>query len=81
MTVDKQTTEPGVEREADQPAPARRNIAAVLGLDRFSGLYVWAALILIFSLWVPNLFDTGSNARIIAGSQAITARPPILWTA
>ncbi|MBV9208804.1 MAG: ABC transporter permease [Actinobacteria bacterium] len=74
MTVGKQTTEPGVEREAGgAPAPARRKLITVLGLDRFSGLYVWAALILIFSLWVPNLFDTTGNARIIAGSQAITA--------
>ncbi len=75
MTVDKQaTTERGAEREAESaPPPARRKIAFVLGLDRFSGLYVWAALILIFSLWVPDLFDTASNARIIAGSQAITA--------
>ena len=75
MTVDKQTTtEPGVEREAgSHAAPSRRKLASVLGLDRFSGLYVWAALILIFSLWVPSLFDTATNVRIIAGSQAITA--------
>jgi ribose transport system permease protein len=75
MTVDKQTTtEPDVEREAgSHAAPSRRKLASVLGLDRFSGLYVWAALILIFSLWVPSLFDTATNVRIIAGSQAITA--------
>ena len=75
MTLDKQTsTEPGVERKAGGPsAPAQRRIAVILGLDRFSGLYVWAVLILIFSLWVPNLFLTTTNARIIAGSQAITA--------
>src|SRR5271169_1603987 len=74
MTVDKQTsTEPDVEVKAGGPASRRRNIAATVGLDRFSGIYVWAALILIFSLWVPSLFDTATNARIIAGSQAITA--------
>jgi ribose transport system permease protein len=75
MTVDKQTTtEPGVEpEEGGAPAPVRRKLVVGLGLDRFSGLYVWAALILIFSLWVPSLFDTATNARIIAGSQAITA--------
>ena len=75
MTLDKQTsTEPGVEHKAGGPsAPARRKIAVILGLDRFSGLYVWAVLILIFSLWVPNLFLTATNGRIIAGSQAITA--------
>jgi ribose transport system permease protein len=75
MTVNRQTPiEPDVERKAGGPsAPTRRKIAVILGLDRFSGLYVWAALILIFSLWVPNLFLTATNARIIAGSQAITA--------
>ena len=75
MTVNKQTpAEADVERKAEAPsAPTRRKIVVALGLDRFSGLYVWAVLILIFSLWVPNLFDTANNARIIAGSQAITA--------
>jgi ribose transport system permease protein len=77
MTVNKQTpVEPDVERKAgSQPTRprARRGLAVTLGLDRFSGLYVWAVLILIFSLWVPSLFDTATNFRIIAGSQAITA--------
>jgi len=74
MTVNKQTTEPSVEsKAAGHRAPAGRRIAVVLGLDRFSGLWVWAILILIFSLWVPSLFDTVTNFRIIAGSQAITA--------
>lgn len=75
MTVDKQaSTEPNVEPDAGpSAAAARRRIVVTLGLDRFSGLYVWAALILIFSLWVPSLFDTATNARIIAGSQAVTA--------
>jgi len=75
MTVDKQTTsEPDIERPAGgQPGQRRRRLSVILGFDRFSGLYVWAALILIFSLWVPSLFDTGNNVRIIAGSQAITA--------
>jgi ribose transport system permease protein len=43
------------------------------GLDRFSGLYVWAVLILIFGFWVPELFLTSSNFRIIASSQAVVA--------
>lgn len=44
-----------------------------LGLDRFSGLYVWALLIAVFGLWMPSLFLTADNARIIAGDEAITA--------
>ena len=43
------------------------------GLDRFSGLYVWAILIIVFSLWVPKLFPTADNFRIIASSQAVSA--------
>lgn len=44
-----------------------------LGLDRFSGLYVWALLILVFGLWIPDLFLTSQNFRIIASSQAVGA--------
>ena len=44
-----------------------------LGLDRFSGLYVWAALIVIFAFWIPHLFLTTDNFKIILGDQAITA--------
>jgi ribose transport system permease protein len=44
-----------------------------LGLDRFSGLYVWAGLIVIFGIWMPDLFLTRDNARIVAGDEAITA--------
>ncbi len=75
MTVDKQaTTDPNVEPEAGHSTAAvRRRLIVTVGLDRFSGLYVWAALILIFALWVPSLFLTATNFRIIAGSQAVTA--------
>jgi ribose transport system permease protein len=44
-----------------------------LGLDRFSGLYVWVALVAVFGLWMPDLFLTADNARVVAGDQAITA--------
>lgn len=64
------------------PAPGQVNSSATksstprrltLGLDRFSGLYVWAALVLIFGLLTPETFLTWSNLRIVAGDQAITA--------
>lgn len=44
-----------------------------LGLDRFSGLYVWVAIIVLFAIWIPDTFMTEGNFRIIAGDQAITA--------
>ncbi len=72
MTVNEQTAEAGAGAQPDgAAAPAKRKIN--WGMDRFSGLYVWAGLILIFALWVPDLFLTASNARIVAGSEAITA--------
>jgi ribose transport system permease protein len=53
-------------------SPARRRLPG-LGLDRFSGLYVWGALVVAFGIWMPDLFLTADNARIVAGDQAITA--------
>jgi len=73
MTVNEQTSQavaPDLGPESSK-APAKRRIN--FGLDRFSGLYVWVALIIIFGLWVPDLFLTGQNARILFGSEAITA--------
>src|ERR1700723_2445543 len=74
MTVNEhRPLEPEVKPKPGQPARTKRSLAATLGLDRFSGLYVWAALSLIFALGVPSLFLPATNFRIIAGSQAITA--------
>jgi ribose transport system permease protein len=41
-------------------------------LLRFSGLLVWAGIILVFGLWLPHTFLTVQTARIIAGQQAVT---------
>lgn len=43
------------------------------GLDRFSGLYLWATFIIIFGIWNPDLFLTGNTAHSVASSQAIGA--------
>ena len=60
--------------QAEKPPGDRKSSRSFgLGLDRFSGLYVWGALIVLFGVWVPDLFLTTLNFRIIAGSQAITA--------
>ena len=55
-----------------QASPASRR-RLDLGLDRFSGLYVLAAVILLFGLWIPGQFLTTLNLRTILGNQAITA--------
>jgi ribose transport system permease protein len=43
------------------------------GLDRFSGLYLAAAFIVIFGIWTPDTFLTGSTLHSVASGQAVTA--------
>lgn len=44
-----------------------------LGLDRFSGVYIWAIFIVTFSVWVPDLFLTSTTVHSVASQQAIAA--------
>jgi ribose transport system permease protein len=43
------------------------------GMDRYSGLYLFALIVVIFSLWIPNLFLNMVTARSVASAQAIVA--------
>ncbi len=42
------------------------------GLDRFSGLYLLAVFIIVFSVWTPHLFPTMSTVDSVASSQAVS---------
>jgi len=44
-----------------------------LGLDRFSGFYLWALAIIVFGVWKPHLFLTQATLHSVASSQAIGA--------
>lgn len=39
---------------------------------RFSGLYIWIGIIVVFSLWIPGTFLTPQTAVSIAGDEAVT---------
>jgi len=73
MTVGQQSS---AVLQADAAGPsggkvrARRRIN--LGLDRYSGLYAWALIIIIFSIWIPDTFLTTTTVKTIANNQAIT---------
>lgn len=41
------------------------------GLDRFSGLYLWALFIAIFSIWEPHIFPTMATVHAVASEQSI----------
>ncbi|MGR6520281.1 ABC transporter permease (plasmid) [Rhodococcus erythropolis] len=55
--------------ESWKALPAR--LTEFLRVDRYSGLYLAAILIVFFSLLLPETFATTSNLRVIAGSAAI----------
>jgi ribose transport system permease protein len=44
-----------------------------LGLDRFSGFYLWAGFIAVFGIWKPGLFFTEATAHSVAAGQAVSA--------
>ena len=48
-------------------------LGRTFGLDKYSGLYIGAAFILIFGLWQPDLFLTTATLHSVASSQAIVA--------
>ena len=54
----------------DAPPKRRRKIST--GFDRFSGVYLGVAFILIFGIWVPSEFLTTSTLHSVAAQQAVT---------
>jgi ribose transport system permease protein len=48
-----------------------RGRALVPGLDRFSGLYIWALFIIVFGVWTPHLFLSLATVHEIASQQSI----------
>lgn len=42
------------------------------GFDKYSGLYVWALLVIIFAIWIPDLFLNLDNFKTILSFQAIS---------
>ena len=44
-----------------------------LQFDRFSGLYLWALFIIVFSVWEPRTFPTSGTLHSVASQQAIEA--------
>jgi ribose transport system permease protein len=43
------------------------------GLQTCSGLYLWAAFIVLFGVWRPNLFLTSATLHSVAASRSISA--------
>ena len=44
-----------------------------LGFDRFSGFYLWALIIIIFTLWQPQYFPTLSTVHSVTADRSTAA--------
>ena len=60
-----------------EPAPRGRppfskRLTAALAFDKIGAVYVWIAIIIVFSIWVPETFPTIDTAKQILNSNAIT---------
>ncbi len=43
-----------------------------LGLDRFSGLYLFVLFMVVFGIWAPHTFLTASTLHSVASTQAVS---------
>lgn len=43
------------------------------GLDRFSGLYLWALFVVVFGAWRPQIFLSMNTVHSVASEQAVVA--------
>jgi len=62
---------------ADPKPPAKatpvRAIRAVLGFGSIGAIYVWIAIIVLFSIWIPGLFLTTNTVTQILDEYSISA--------
>jgi ribose transport system permease protein len=57
--------------EANSLAGSSSRTLFGLHLGRFSGLYVWAAFVLVYAVWMPHTFLTVTTLQSVAASEAI----------
>lgn len=59
------------------PAPARtpraKRALRALSFDTIGAVYVWIAIVIVFSIWVPSTFPTMATVKEILNTNAITA--------
>lgn len=63
---------PAATADSTSPADAPQGRRIKLGVERYSGIYTFALIILIFGLWVPDLFLQVNNLKTILAESAIT---------
>jgi ribose transport system permease protein len=51
---------------------ARSQVVSMLAFDKIGAVYVWLAIIVVFSIWVPDTFPNLTTAKQILNANAIT---------
>jgi ribose transport system permease protein len=65
---------PAVEPSPAAPTPIKRTAwLGAFSFRRASALYVFAAIFLLFALWIPNTFLTSTNWKTLIDDSAITS--------
>jgi ribose transport system permease protein len=68
---------PSPQAEPRSAPRARPSLAARflkgLAFDKIGAVYVWLALVAVFSIWIPSTFDTSATVKQILNANAITA--------
>jgi len=63
----------GLAVESNPSAGSVRRRSIDLGFNRFSGLYVFAVIIVTFGIWIPDTFLTTQTLKSVASQQAVVA--------
>ena len=52
--------------------PVSKRLVSALAFDKIGAVYVWIAIIILFSIWVPDTFPNAGTAKQILNTNAIT---------
>lgn len=69
----RQSTSPPLDAAAPRRPSARRRLRTSLSFTNISALYIFLALFVLFSLWVPDTFLDRSTWKTLLDNQALTA--------
>src|SRR5690349_673131 len=51
----------------------RPSLLRALAVDKIGAVYIWVAIVIVFSFWAPETFPTAATARQILNANAVTA--------
>ena len=57
---------------APQRRPLTARVGRALAVDKIGAVYVWAGIIVVFSLWAPETFPQVATAKQVVDSYAVT---------